>query len=336
MKTLLSIAVIIFCATMAQGQIRLVRVLGQLISPDLSHWNDSSEKLVGYNSKGLNNQNIINYNNSQVTTTWQPGQKEAITYNNANAITNVSIYNWDNGTTAWETNTILTKSYNYTATGIDFIEWFYTATSNTTIDTFIYDNSNRLVERQTGNQKYLYAYVGNGKRIETLIQVFSNSAWVNNRRTTHTYANTGELISETEEYWDATNNAWVTNFRYTYTYNSNGTLDVILKEHLDGSTWNNFERYQHFYGTTTSTAKINSPGTFTVYPNPSNGVFTVDANFDEPATQITVYDVAGKPVLSQPATGNQTEINLSRVAKGIYILHLQTNSGVQTGKIRVE
>jgi hypothetical protein len=333
MKTLLSIAAFMFCATIAMAQPKLIRILYQLRNPTNTGWNDSAERLLTYNQQNLPYQQVVNYTSTQITT-WQPGQKEVSSYNNASLTTSNNVFWWDSNNNQWETNPVITTTYSYNANGIELIEWLYANTSTTVKDTFIYNTSGVLTERQTATSKTTYTYGTGGELTETLTQNLINNTWTNRLRITHTYnTTTGMLADETEEYFD--NNAWVMNFRYTYTYNTDGTLDVILKEHLDGSTWNGFERTQHFYTTTTGTTKISGNTTFTVYPNPSNGVFTVDAGFDEAVT-IVVYNMAGKQVLNQTTTGSQTQLNLDGVAKGVYMVQLQTNSGMQTGKLIIE
>jgi hypothetical protein len=56
-----------------------------------------------------------------------------------------------------------------------------------------------------------------------------------------------------------------------------------------------------------------------VYPNPSDGEFTVDSACSEEA-EISVYDFTGKMVIRPMPLGAGTKINLQSYAKGIYFL----------------
>ncbi len=329
MKHLFSIIAFLFC-TIAQAQPRLVKVLGQLTNSNVAQWVDSSERLITYNTQGLPNQQIVNYINGGV---WQPNSKEISTYNTLGQITTNDIYNWDFNTSSWPTTAAVSTNYQYnTAAAIETINWFYSSNSLTVKDTFIYNTSNQLVAKQNLYTKLLYSYNTSGELTETIMQRYVGANWVDYLRTTHTYT-AGVLTSEIEEYWDDKSASWQTNFRYTYTYNSDGTLDVLLKEHLDISTWHNYERHLYFYTTSTGITKINN-NIFAIYPNPSTGVFTIADNYGTTNTTLTVYDLAGRQV-AQPTIANGS-IDLTGIEKGFYLLQLQTNAGTQVSKIKIE
>ena len=59
----------------------------------------------------------------------------------------------------------------------------------------------------------------------------------------------------------------------------------------------------------------------TVYPNPSNGMFTVNA---KGAYALDVLDVSGRTVYNGNANGN-TAIDLSHLQAGIYMLSITQN-----------
>lgn len=65
-----------------------------------------------------------------------------------------------------------------------------------------------------------------------------------------------------------------------------------------------------------------------IYPNPSNGVFTISLGDIEP-TSIEVYDLTGKIILSKKdniVTNFETSINLSNASQGIYFVKINTNN----------
>lgn len=330
MKILFSITAFLLCTIIAQAQPRLIRVLGQLTNSNVAQWVDSSERLLTYNTQGQPYQQIVNYKNGG---TWQPNSKEISTYNTLGLITTNDIYSWDFNTSNWSSLASVNANYQYnTAAAIETINWLYVSNSLTIKDTFIYNTSNQLVERQTPLIKYMYSYNTSGELTETISQRYVGTSWVNNTRTTHTYT-AGVLTSEIEEYWDDVNTTWLTNFRYTYSYNTDGTLDVLLKEHLDISTWHDYERHVYFYTNTTGITKIDNT-IFTIYPNPSTGVFTIADNYGTTNTTVTVYDLAGRQV-AQPPIANGC-IDLTGIEKGVYLLQLQTNAGTQVSKIKIE
>jgi hypothetical protein len=72
----------------------------------------------------------------------------------------------------------------------------------------------------------------------------------------------------------------------------------------------------------------------TVYPNPSQGVFTFEA-IDVEQTLATVWNVNGKVVFKEPLTNGS--INLSHQPDGLYVLQLTTSEGklLSTQKISI-
>jgi sugar lactone lactonase YvrE len=70
---------------------------------------------------------------------------------------------------------------------------------------------------------------------------------------------------------------------------------------------------------------------FTVYPNPSNGVFNIEALNN---ANLTVYDMTGKQVATQKITIGNTTLNLSSCTAGVYFAKI-TNENNQTNTIKL-
>lgn len=89
-----------------------------------------------------------------------------------------------------------------------------------------------------------------------------------------------------------------------YTFWYNGEQDVVLLRH------NN---------TTLSVPEYGNQKT-TIYPNPSNGIFTIErASFSE-NTPYTITDITGKMIASGQFTEKQSQIDLSAAHSGVYFL----------------
>lgn len=75
---------------------------------------------------------------------------------------------------------------------------------------------------------------------------------------------------------------------------------------------------------------------FTVYPNPSTGIFTLSWSGVQ-QLDYAVYDLTGKQVIGNVKV-NQTDhkLDLSNVAKGMYFLNIKTQDGTVTKKLLVE
>jgi hypothetical protein len=86
----------------------------------------------------------------------------------------------------------------------------------------------------------------------------------------------------------------------------------------------------------------NNNGLLSVYPNPANNAVTVQwANLANAGTaDITITDVTGRVVLTTTADMNQTsgnqKLNISQLAKGLYVLHVRGNGLNVTRKLEVE
>lgn len=73
-----------------------------------------------------------------------------------------------------------------------------------------------------------------------------------------------------------------------------------------------------------------------VYPNPSNGLFTADLSELSGKTTITVYDIIGNVILTKEASSNSKQsIDLSNQANGSYFIRITNDTEVITKKISV-
>lgn len=80
----------------------------------------------------------------------------------------------------------------------------------------------------------------------------------------------------------------------------------------------------------------NEISNFNIYPNPSNGNFTIATdNFEN--TTIAIYNVAGQLIKNQNLTQNKTLIDLTTFSKGIYFVKVTTKDHVtQLKKLVIE
>ena len=70
-----------------------------------------------------------------------------------------------------------------------------------------------------------------------------------------------------------------------------------------------------------------------VYPNPTNGFVTVEA---EGMTEVSVYNTLGQCVLQKEVAGNPTVLDLQQVSEGLYLLRVKTENGIISKRISVE
>jgi uncharacterized protein YjdB len=67
-----------------------------------------------------------------------------------------------------------------------------------------------------------------------------------------------------------------------------------------------------------------------VYPNPSNGSFTLEA---KPGSEVAILDVIGKVIYKAKISDDKTNLSIS--GKGIYLLQVKTNGSVINQKVIV-
>ena len=74
-----------------------------------------------------------------------------------------------------------------------------------------------------------------------------------------------------------------------------------------------------------------------VYPNPSNGLFTVSVTGVNDHAKMTIMNIAGQIVYSKDfATSFTDNIDLSAMAKGLYIVRIADNNNTQYRKIVIQ
>ncbi|SDE05899.1 S8 family serine peptidase [Riemerella columbipharyngis] len=76
-----------------------------------------------------------------------------------------------------------------------------------------------------------------------------------------------------------------------------------------------------------STSETSANDRLKVYPNPSDGRFTVEGVSDVTGMKAAVYDMSGKQILSNDFKGNKFNLNLLQYPKGVYILNVVDNNG---------
>ncbi len=84
-------------------------------------------------------------------------------------------------------------------------------------------------------------------------------------------------------------------------------------------------------------ASINtvSKDELSIFPNPSNGLFTIELASSE-NTNFEIYNILGKKVKSVQQTGAKTTLDLSDFPKGIYFVNILSNGSQITKKVIIE
>jgi hypothetical protein len=90
------------------------------------------------------------------------------------------------------------------------------------------------------------------------------------------------------------------------------------------------------YTNTTASLENNSIEGFAAYPNPvTNNVFTVKSNSSD-TKEISIFNVLGKKVLSKSLSGVQSDVDVSSISAGLYILKVKEGTKMATSKLVIK
>ena len=98
-----------------------------------------------------------------------------------------------------------------------------------------------------------------------------------------------------------------------------------------GTVYEYANNYTRIFGSTTNISNFEEETEVSVYPNPTNGQFTVSLSTNN--SVITITDILGQQVLRTYTAQNQ--INLQIDQNGVYIIGFTTNQGTTTRKLIV-
>ncbi|HYG14966.1 MAG TPA: T9SS type A sorting domain-containing protein, partial [Bacteroidia bacterium] len=108
----------------------------------------------------------------------------------------------------------------------------------------------------------------------------------------------------------------------------NGNYAVIVKENSCTDT------SACYLITNVNTNEVYTGDRMRVFPNPSDGIYNLKSLAPLDGSLLKVYDILGKIVLEKDnLTGNELELDLSKINAGIYTLTITSNNTVYTVKI---
>lgn len=93
-----------------------------------------------------------------------------------------------------------------------------------------------------------------------------------------------------------------------------------------------------YFGNATAVENETNNDLLKVYPNPSSGKLNISFGSDKNIEFINIMDMSGKTILHAPIIDSKSihEIDLSGLAKGVYVLQVQSNGKRQTQKLILE
>lgn len=74
-----------------------------------------------------------------------------------------------------------------------------------------------------------------------------------------------------------------------------------------------------------------------IYPNPANGKITIDlSDSNTPTATIKLMNIMGETILVEQTNESKSQLDLSSVPNGIYLIQVQTNNSTSTNRIVVQ
>lgn len=138
-------------------------------------------------------------------------------------------------------------------------------------------------------------------------------------------------------------NTW-TNFSIPITYISSSIPDsALILFFLGIGTFPVLNDHVYIddlsFSGTVGVSEVQENSNFSVFPNPSNGVFTIQ-NIGEDLIKISIFNLLGEKVYQFAnhylEKNNETIIDLSTKPKGIYFIEVENGKSISTKKIVVE
>jgi len=86
------------------------------------------------------------------------------------------------------------------------------------------------------------------------------------------------------------------------------------------------------YASPLSIKSINNEDNFEIYPNPTTDAITIELDNSEKST-ISIININGQEMITKQVTGNKTNINISALPKGIYLVKVANDKAVSVSKV---
>ncbi|NHN25671.1 T9SS type A sorting domain-containing protein [Flavobacterium jejuense] len=157
--------------------------------------------------------------------------------------------------------------------------------------------------------------------------------WYNSDRTEQTSGN--DCFNCPGAQWTGTNTTLTT---YTYPLQTLSTQSSVIFRivfHSDQAVHELGVNIDDFVINGTLSSTSFNQDVIAVYPNPSNGIYTISLGNVQPIS-IKVYDISGKTILFKKdilVSENRTSVNLTAVSKGIYFIVINSEKGIISKRI---
>ncbi len=118
------------------------------------------------------------------------------------------------------------------------------------------------------------------------------------------------------------------NDELTYSYTAgtiqSNTCSILLESTTDENLTNN--------STVTNISEINNQ--FSIYPNPSTGIFTINLQASERPCSVSITNITGKIIYKQQSIIPNSQFSIKE--KGIYFINIQTEKSIYSQKLIIQ
>jgi hypothetical protein len=167
----------------------------------------------------------------------------------------------------------------------------------------------------------------------------SKGLWIGNGiKYEYTYDANGCMTLCISYYWNETTSKWDLGMKEESTYDSKGNLSQIIYYYWNAfnNRWDAQNKTSYYYSDHDITNIFKTPEThFTIYPNPATNKITITtAGKSQGEIQVIIFSINGQVIQSDKfQNADRFEMDVSTMQKGIYLLRIQSNEGVETQKL---
>jgi len=336
-----------------------------------SAWVNSDQYIYVYDA---NNNEISELSQSWNGSAWENSLQYIYTYDANNNQTSYIKQSWNVSTWVNSTQVIYTYDANNNMTSVLVQHWNGSAWVNYKQNIYTHDANNHMILQISQNwdgsawvnsSQFINTFTNNNLTSQ-LAQYWNGSSWVDSDKSILNWDANNNCISMLTQSWNG--GAWVNFFQYIYTYDANNNCTYELDQLWNGSAWvnfmtdtytyddNNFTKseswkewnisgtkveygdsiYYYFHTNAGINDFISQEKSIIIYPNPSNGRFSISSNI--PINSIEIYNLFGERIISNFKFKQQTlnEIDLLDYAKGIYFIKIHDDMYIYTEKVVIQ
>jgi hypothetical protein len=271
-----------------------------------SQWNDVSRTTYTYN---VSKKVLTATTEIWLVVMWQNLSMQTNTYDGSGFLITDLSQTWD-GVSAWKNSQRIKYKNNVNGTvNVDTTQvWDGISTwKNSERSTFTYNGANKVVTETTDTLRS-----GNWEAYSLITNTYSGN----------------NLTNTLEQQWDKNSSTYKNESQSNFTNNVDGTPSVIVNQLWDNgsSLWNNSTRLTYKYSTATLSPQLYTKEDITIYPNPAGDVITIKGNISIHGSSYSITDQSGKLVLRGRLINENSTIDVSTLANGIYFLQLGERS----------